>query len=129
MRRCIWIAVAVAGILAAAYVLLPGFAKQGDVYIADYVLAEDGRSMTIRVGKTSSAGYIRKVEALPQRGDRLYLDCYAAFGGINGSLGAREEHMIAIDADAKMIMLYRAPDCYEPVLEKDGNGSMKCWNK
>ena len=128
MRKRIWIAAAVI-VLAVAYVLLPGFMRQGDGFIADYALSEDGNSMTTRIGKTASAGYIRKVEAQPQQGDRLYLDCYAAFGGVNGSLGAMAEYTIPIEADVRMILLYRAPDCYEPVLEKDGDGQWRRVNE
>ena len=53
---------------------------------------------------------------------KLYLDCYSAFGGINGSWGAKNEYTIQLDEDTEMIALFRSPNCYDPVLEKDANG-------
>lgn len=78
--------------------------------------------MTITVGVSTSIGYIRKVSEHQQHGGKLYLDCYSAFGGINGSWGATSEYTIQIDEDTEMIALYRSADCYDPVLEKDANG-------
>jgi len=108
--------------LAALYVIAPGFTKQGNVYIADYAVSEDGTEMAVTVGVSTSIGYVRKVSAHQQHGGKLYLDCYTAFGGINGDWGAKTDYTIQIDEDTKMIALYRSADCYDPVLEKDENG-------
>ena len=116
------ITLAIVVALAALYVIAPGFTKQGNTYIADYSVSEDGTEMTITVGVSSSIGYVRKVSEHQQHGGKLYLDCYSAFGGINGSWGAKSEYTIQIDKGTEMIAIYRSADCYDPVLEKDENG-------
>lgn len=108
--------------LAASYVIAPGFAKQGNVYITDCSVSEDGTELTITVGVSTSIGYVRKISAHQQHGGKLYLDCYSAFGGINGSLGAKNEYTIQLDEDTEMIAIYRSVNCYDTVLEKDENG-------
>lgn len=78
--------------------------------------------MTITVDAATSVGYVRKVSEYQQYGGKLYLDCYAAFGGINGSWGAKNEHTIQLNEDTEMIAIYRSTNCYDPVLEKNENG-------
>ena len=108
--------------LVALYVIAPGFVKQGNTHIIDYSVSEDGTEMTITVGVSTSIGYVRKVSEHQQHGGKLYLDCYSAFGGINGSWGAKNEYTIQLDETTEMIAFYRSTDCYDPVLEKDTNG-------
>lgn len=122
MKKKAGIAVAVLVLLAAAYAILPGFTKSTSAYIGDYALSADGTEMTIRLDVGSSAGYIRKVTVKAQQNGNLYLDCYAAFGGWNGSIGAKREFSIPIGKDTKRIALYRNTDCYEEVLQKDSRG-------
>ena len=116
------IALAVIIALMIMYLVAPGFTKMGNVFIVDVSVSEDGSEMTITVGVSSSIGYVRKVSVHQQHGGKLYLDCYSAFGGINGSWGAKNEYTIQLDEDTEMIALYRSPNCYDPVLEKDANG-------
>lgn len=100
------------------YLMVPGFTKQESVYITDYTVSEDGKEMTIKIGVSSSMGYVRKVSVHQQQGGKLYLDCYSAFGGINGSWGAKSEYIIQLDEETEAIALYRNSDCYEVVLNK-----------
>lgn len=116
------IALAVIIALMTMYLVAPGFTKMGNVFIVDFSVSEDGSKMTITVGVSTSIGYVRKVSVHQQHGGKLYLDCYSAFGGINGSWGAKNEYTIQLDEDTEMIALYRSPNCYDPVLEKDANG-------
>lgn len=116
------IALAVIIALMTMYLVAPGFTKMGNVFIVDFSVSEDGSEMTITVGVSTSIGYVRKVSVHQQHGGKLYLDCYSAFGGINGSWGAKNEYTIQLDEDTEMIALYRSPNCYDPVLEKDANG-------
>jgi len=124
VSKRIWIGMTVAVIMA-MYILLPGLMKRGDVVITDFSVSESGTEMLLSVGMTSSAGYVRRIDAQQQHAGRLYLDGYAAFGGINGSLGAKERFVVPIDKNTTMIAIYRAPDCYEPILEKDGDGEWR----
>ena len=116
------IALAVVIALTAIYLVAHGITKMGNVYVADFSVSEDGSEMTITVGVSTSIGYVRKVSVHQQHGGKLYLDCYSAFGGINGSWGAKNEYTIQLDEDTEIIALYRSPNCYDPVLEKDANG-------
>ena len=56
-------------------------------------------------------------------GGKLYIDCYAAFGGINGRIGAKSSFTLPLDADTEMIGIYRNANCYEEILHKDADGS------
>ncbi len=122
-KKIISAVLAVAIVLAALYALAPGFSKLGSVYISDYAVSEDGTKMTVTVAVASSAGYVRKVSERRQQDGVLEVDCYAAFGGINGSWGAKAEHTIRLLKDTEVIALCRADGQYEPVLAKDENGS------
>ena len=125
MKKPIKIAIAVLSLIAfliALYLLLPGFTKQESVYISDYTVSEDGTEMMIKIGVSSSIGYVRKVSVHQQHGGKLYLNCYSAFGGINGSWGAKSEYNIQLDEETEVIALYRNSDCYEVVLNKTEDG-------
>ena len=93
------IALAVIIALMTMYLVVPGFTKMGNVFIVDFSVSEDGSEMTVTVGVSSSIGYVRKVSEHQQQGGKLYLDCYSAFGGINGSWGAKNEYTIQLDDD------------------------------
>ena len=99
-----------------------GFTRNPSAYIRSYELSDDGREMTIQVGISTSAGYVRKVQVYQQQGGRLYLDCYRAFGGVNGSIGAKSTYIIPLDENTETIALYRNVNAYQEVLKKDSNG-------
>lgn len=121
-KRMMILAVAV---LAAVgiYFIGSGFLKATSVYISDYSVSEDGTEMTVKLGVASSAGYIRKAAVHQQQGGRLYLDCYSAFGGFNGSIGAREEYTIPLAEETEVIAICSGGNGYQAVLEKDGDGN------
>jgi len=52
----------------------------------------------------------------------MYLDCYNAFGGINGSIGAKTSYTLPLNEDTTMIAIYRNSNAYEEVLTKDRDG-------
>lgn len=126
MKKAITIIAAIALVLGALYIFGSGFAKEGSAFIQDYSVSGDGANMTITVGVGSSAGYTRDVSIHRQEGGALYLDCISAYGGINGSIGAKNEFVIPLDKDTAEIGLYRSPGTYEVVLEKDASG---VWNR
>ena len=121
-KKCVALLLAAVVLLVAVYFVMPGFVKQGGVYIGDYSVSADGTELTVRVGVASSIGYVRKLSAAQQHGGKLYLDCYAAFGGINGAWGAKSQYTIPLAPDTETVALYRSPGCYEPVLVKDSAG-------
>lgn len=126
MKKTIMFIMSAVLVLGALYIFGSGFVKEGSAFIQDYSVSDDGASMTITVGVGSSAGHIRNVSVNQQQGGELYLDCISAFGGINGSIGAKNEFVIPLDKDTTVICLYRNHNAYEVVLEKGASGE---WNK
>ena len=104
------------------YFVGSGFNKIPSAYIGEYSISEDGRKITMNIGVASSIGYIRKAAAKQQRGGKLYIDCYSAFGGINGRIGAKTSFTLPLDEDTELIAIYRNTNCYEEVLRKDADG-------
>jgi len=109
-------------VLVLSYVLVPGSARRADTAIENYTVSPDGKTITLQVGVTSSAGYIRDLRIHQQEGGKLYLDAYAAFGGINGRIGAKDTFVFTLDEDTSMIALYRGAGVYEEVLTKGKDG-------
>ena len=128
MKKKIAVILAIIVVSTLLYLTAPAFSKQGSTYITDFSVSEDGKELTITVGVAASAGYIRKVSEHQQHGGKLYLDCYSAFGGINGSWGAKEEFTFNLNEDTKIVALYRSENCYDTVLEKDENGEWQYAN-
>ena len=122
MKKKFWTAVVLLGLVLGAYGVGSGFVKEGSAYIQDYTVSADGSEITLEIGVGSSAGYIRKITEHQQQGGKLYLDCYAAFGGMNGSVGARTTYTLPLEEETSRIGLYRKANCYEEVLRKDGQG-------
>ena len=119
-KKLIIVIAAVLFALAAIYFIVPGFLKVSTVYIEDFSVSDDGGAMSVRIGTSSSVGHVRKLAVRENRNGRLYLDCYAAFGGINGSIGAKNEYIIPLEEDTDTIALLREGGKYEDVLKKDG---------
>ena len=125
MKKLFVISAIVLGVtllLFGAYFIGSGFVKQPSVMIEDFTVAPDGTAMTVRLSVGSSAGYLRSAAAHEQDGT-LYLDCYAAFGGINGALGRRHEFPLPLSDETVAVALNRADGSYETVLRKAEDGS------
>lgn len=106
-------------ILIGIWIIGTGFTKQSSAFINSYSISDAGSIMTIDVGVGSSVGYIRKVNVNKQEYGKIYLDFISAFGGINGSIGAKSTFEIPIDKDCHEIAIYRSNNYYQTVLEKD----------
>jgi len=126
MKKTMIIIAGIVLVFGALYIFGSGFTKAGSAFIQDYAVSDDGKSMTITVGVGSSAGYIRDVSIHSQESGKRYLNCISAFGGINGSIGAKSQFVIPLDKDTSLIGLYRNHNAYEAVLEKDTSGE---WNR
>lgn len=109
--------------LCAVYFVGSGFIKNASAFIEDYTVSADGSAITIKVGVSSSMRYIRNVTVHQQFGGKLYLDCYSAYGGLNGHIGAQDTFTFPLDDDTAIIAIYRNTNCYEEVLLKDESGS------
>jgi len=101
-----------------------GFIKNNSVFISDFSM--DGTKMTITTGNASSVGYIRSV-SVKEKDNVAYLDFYGAFGGINGSIGAKNTFIIDVSQNITTIAVNDSENTYKEVLEKDslGNWSRK----
>lgn len=100
-----------------------GFRKEPSAFVDDYSLSEDGSVLTIHAGVGSSMGFIRKA-AVSQRADgALRLTFLSAFGGWNGSIGAKTTYEILLDQNVSSVFLYQG-DHDRLILKKDaGSGA------
>ena len=98
--------------------LLPGFQRRNDVFVSDFSLLEDGKALTVQIGVAGSMGYVRKLEPIGTKDNVLLLDAYSAFGGPNGSIGAKDAYAIPVAEDVSAVALCRSGGEYEIVLEK-----------
>lgn len=121
MKQKLCILITVLIVLFAAYFIGTGFMKCTSVCIGEYSVSPDGREMTVRVFTASSAGSVRKITVRQKNGE-TYLDCYAAFGGFNGSIGAKTQYTFPLPENAQSILLCRDGG-YETVLRKGGTGN------
>lgn len=128
MKKTIWIIVAVLTLAALAYLGGSGLMRNGAVFVEDYAVAEDGSTITLEIGVADSVGYVRRLTIHQQQGGKLYLVPYAAFGGLNGSIGAENRYTLPLAEDTTSIALYRADNAYEVVLQKDADGLWQ-WTK
>ena len=123
MKRKAFFALGIVCALLLAIFVGSGFTKNGSVFVEEYTVSPDGETMTLRVGVSSSMGYVRSLRVHQKQGGKLYLDGYHAFGGWNGSIGARETFSVPLDTDTRMIALYRSENGYEEVLTKAEDGT------
>lgn len=87
-----------------------------DVYLKDFKVSEDGKTMTLRVGVSSSAGYVRKMKRT-SGGTNYYYTFYSTYG-INSKIGAKDTFEIEVNNDADEIYFYTGNKGYKPVLAK-----------
>lgn len=122
MKKKATIVLTIIAALFLIYFVGTGFLKAASACILDYSISEDGRNITIHVGVPASMGYIRKAAVHQQSGGKLYIDCYSAFGGLNGSIGAKSSFTLPLEEDTAVIALYQGADCYREVLRRDTDG-------
>lgn len=111
MKKKMVIGIIVAVVLCGGYFIGSGFLRNGSVYMDGYSVSGDGREITLDIDVAASRGYIRKMEISQQMGGKLYIDCYSAFGGINGRIGAKNSFTLPLDEDTTMIGIYRNKNC------------------
>ena len=97
-----------------------GFDLRGDVVLGGYREHADGGAVTVEVDVSSPMGYVRSTKARQEDGC-LYVCFYSAFGGYNGSIGARDSFDLETPDDCREIYFYRdgaAEDGYDLVLRR-----------
>ncbi len=92
-------------IIALAIVIGSGFDAREDVVLGSFRESVDGEAVTVSVGVTSPMGYVRSASER-QEGDGLYVKFYSAFGGHNGTLGARDSFELETPENCREIYFY-----------------------
>ena len=111
-------------IIVIAVILVGLFLESGgsrtDVFLKGFDLSQDGKTMTLKVGVSSSAGYIRKMKQT-SGSMNYYFTFYSTFG-INSKLGAKDTFEIELDNNVDEIYFYTGGKGYKKVLEKNDSG-------
>ena len=118
-KRNIIICIIVVTIILVGLFLASGGSRT-DVFLRDYEISKDGKTMTLKVGVSSSAGYIRKMKRA-SGSTNYYYTFYSTFG-INSKTGAKDTFEIELDQNVDEIYFYTGGKGYKKVLEKNANG-------
>ena len=114
--KLISIAAVCVALLLAAFGLFGG--GRSDVMVLEHNETDQG--LLLKVGVSSSAGYIRSVKVKETEGDAL-VDFYSTFG-INNPNGAKNEFLLELDPECERILFRRGSHNYRCVLEKNQKG-------
>lgn len=118
MKKKLSIIVVVLLLLYGGYYFGLGLIPATDVGISDFKVSEKQDQITVYTFVLSSVGYIRAVKDVSDDPEKMKLQFYPAFGGINGSIGAKYEFDLPLSHECKEIyvLLY---DDYRLTLAKN----------
>lgn len=118
MKKKLSIIIVVLLLLGCAYYFGVGFLPATNVVVTDFQVSEQQDSMTIQTSIATSAGYTRSVKNVSNDPEKMMLKFYSAFGGVNGSIGAKSEFDLPISPECEEIyvLLY---DDYRLTLAKN----------
>ena len=116
MRKCLRIAVLIV-ITAGVLFVGSGFSKRTDVCLVNYTASEDGSVVTMQTALAGSMGYIRAINTKWQD-DAAYCSFYTAFGGLNSSIGAKNEFTLKLDDSVSKIYFDRGKEDEMLVLQR-----------
>ena len=88
-----------------------------DVFLRGFSVDKKSNIMNIKVGVSSSAGYIRKMKRT-SGSMNYYYTFYSTFG-INSKIGAKDTFEILLDNNVDDIYFYAGNGGYKKVLTKD----------
>ena len=88
-----------------------------DVYLKDFEVSADGKTMILKIGVSSSAGYVRKIKQTSGSSNGYYT-FYSTYG-INSKRGAKDTFEIQLNGDTDEIWFYTGDKGYRKVLEKN----------
>ena len=117
MRRKVFVGIVIFVIILIGGLILVTGGARTDVVLGGYDLSTDGKTMTLKVGVSSSVGYIRKMKRT-SGSMNYYLTFYSTFG-INSKLGAKDTFEIELDDNVDEIYFYTGNKGYKLVLIKD----------
>ena len=115
MKKKIFIVSIIIIVLLIGFLLITGRART-DVYLKGFEISPDGNTMTLKVGVSSSTGYIRKMKRTSGSTNGYYT-FYSTFG-INSKLGSKDTFEIELDKDMDEIYFYTGNKGYKLVLTK-----------
>lgn len=115
-RRNIIITVFIFVLIAGLLFLSTGKART-DVFLRDFSVDEKSNIMNIKVGVSSSAGYVRKMKRT-SGSMNYYYTFYSTFG-INSKIGAKDTFKIQLDNNVDAIYFYTGYGGYKKVLTKN----------
>lgn len=118
MKKKLRIIIVVLLLLGCAYYFGVGFLPATNVVVTDFEVSEQQDSMTIQTSIATSAGYTRSVKNVSDDPEKMMLKFYSAFGGVNGSIGAKSEFDLPLSPECKEIyvLLY---DDYKLLIAKN----------
>ena len=118
MKKKLSIIIVVLLLLGCAYYFGVGFLPATNVVVTDFEVSEQQDSMTIQTSIATSAGYTRSVKNVSDDPEKMMLKFYSAFGGVNGSIGAKSEFDLPLSPECQEIyvLLY---DDYKLLIAKN----------
>lgn len=114
-KTLIIVSIIVIAVIGVGLFLASGRART-DVYLKDFEVSADGKTITLKVGVSSSAGYVRKIKQTSGSSNGYYT-FYSTFG-INSKIGAKDTFEIEVNKDADEIYFYTGDKGYKLVLAK-----------
>ena len=96
-----------------------------DIYLKNFEVSSNEKTMTLKVGVSSSAGYVRKMKRTSGSTNGYYT-FYSTFG-INSKLGAKDTFEIELNDDMDEIYFYTGDKGYKLVLVR--NTATGGWEK
>jgi len=115
MKKKILIIIGIIVILGGIFFFTTG-KKRTDVYLKDFEVSSDGKTMTINIGVSGSEGYVRKMKRTS--GSMNYYYTFYSTYGINSKLGAKDSFEIELDKNVDEIYFYTGDKGYKLVLTK-----------
>lgn len=118
MKKKLSIIVVILLLLYGGYYFGFGLIPATDVGISDFKVTEKQDQITVYTFVLSSVGYSRTVKNVSDDPEKMKLKFYSAFGGVNGSIGAKSEFDLPLSPECKEIyvLLY---DDYRLTLAKN----------
>lgn len=95
-----------------------GFQTRTDVCLTNYVVSEDGSSITINTLLADSMGCARAIKT-ERDGNAVYCSFYCSFGGLISGIGGRSRYQINLDPSSTEIYFDRGGAGWTLVLQKD----------
>ena len=114
-KTLIIVSIIVIAVIGVGLFLASGRART-DVYLKDFEVSADGKTITLKVGVSSSAGYVRKIKQTSGSSNGYYT-FYSTYG-INSKFGAKDTFEIDVNNDADEIYFYAGDKGYRLVLAK-----------